>query len=138
MGLTKGHTNNPAGRPKGTPNKAGAELRERVTAFVADRWGQFESDFDQLEPKERMQFIEKLMAYTMPKLQAVAVDYIGGNEDQAVTIFRLPDNGRTPDFRSMTDEELNLFIGDRSFDPSKMTDEELRAAIVAEGDEDED
>lgn len=128
--MSKGRTNNPAGRPPGTPNKAGAELRERVMAFVADRWEQVESDYTQLEPKERLQFLEKLMAYSLPKLQAVAVDIHGAatsvvwNETKnyeganPVTIFRIPDNGRSFDPRTMTDEELN--------------------AIIAEGDEDED
>lgn len=124
--MSKGHTNNPAGRPKGTPNKVGAELRERISNFVSERWPQFEEDFDDLEPKERMLFLEKLMAYTLPKLQAVAVDHQGAahslvwNEIKTyegspptITIFKLPDNGR-------------------SFDPSKMTDEELRAALAEE------
>ena len=105
--MSKGKTNNPAGRPKGTPNRIGAELRERVIAFVEERWEQLERDFDDLEPRERMMFIEKLMAYTLPKLQAVAVDYREHNQPEAVTVFRIPDNGR-------------------SFDPGRMTDEELR------------
>lgn len=123
MGLSKGKTNNPAGRPKGTPNKVGAELRERVIAFVEERWEQVERDFDDLAPRERMIFIEKLMAYTLPKLQAVAVDHRGAanslvwNEIKSyegvkpITVFQIPDNGR-------------------SFDPSKMTDEELRAIVA--------
>ena len=104
-------TNNPAGRPKGTPNRVGVELRARVTAFVADRWEQLERDFDDLEPRERMMFLEKLMAYTLPKLQAVAVDHREQGNPEAVTVFQIPDNGR-------------------SFDPSKMTDDELRRHIA--------
>lgn len=110
MGLEKGKTNNPAGRPPGTPNKAGAELRERVTAFVADRWDQLESDFDDLTPRERMIFIEKLMAYTLPKLQAVAVDYREQDKPEAVTVFRIPDNGRVPDYSKMPTEELRAIL----------------------------
>ena len=135
MGLTKGRTNNPAGRPPGTPNKAGAELRERVTAFVADRWEQLERDFDDLEPRERLMFLEKLMAYTLPKLQAVAVDYREHDKPEAVTVFRIPDNGRSFDPSKMTDEELRAILArseSRVPDYSKMNDDELDAIIAAE------
>lgn len=135
MGLEKGRTNNPAGRPPGIPNKAGAELRERVTAFVADRWDQLERDFDDLEPRERMMFIEKLMAYTLPKLQAVAVDHREQGNLEAVTVFRIPDNGRVPDYSKMPTEELRAILArskSRVPDYSKMTDDELDAIIAAE------
>lgn len=113
MGLAKGHTNNPAGRPKGTPNKVGAELRERVTAFVDQYWEQMEADFEQLEPKERIQFFEKILGYTLPKLQSIKQKITQENEPPTITIFQIPDNGR-------------------GFDPSRMTDEELRAIVAAE------
>ncbi len=71
MGLPKGTTNNPAGRPKGSTNKAGAELRERITTFVEERWEQIQEDFEYLEPKERLQFFEKLLVYALPKLQNI-------------------------------------------------------------------
>jgi hypothetical protein len=71
MGLPKGVTNNPAGRPKGSTNKTGTELRERITSFIEDRWEQVEADFDALEPKDRLQFFEKLLTYALPKLQSV-------------------------------------------------------------------
>ena len=110
MGLSQGKTNNPAGRPKGTPNRIGAELRERVIAFVENRWDQLESDFDEVTPRERLIFIEKLMAYTLPKLQAVAVDYREHDKPEAVTVFRIPDNGRVPDYSKMPTEELRAIL----------------------------
>jgi hypothetical protein len=71
MGLPKGSTNNPGGRPKGSVNKVGAELRERITAFIEDRWETLEEDFELLDPKDRLHFLEKLLAYALPKLQTV-------------------------------------------------------------------
>ena len=67
----KGKTNNPSGRPKGTPNKVTIDLRTRIADFLADRWDTIESDFDQLEPKDRLQFFEKLLQYSLPKAQPV-------------------------------------------------------------------
>ncbi|MEI7587159.1 hypothetical protein [Runella sp.] len=72
--MEKGKTNNPHGRPKGTPNKTTADIRNRVKDFVNAKWETMEADFNQLEPKERLAFFEKLLQYTLPKLQLVGVD----------------------------------------------------------------
>ncbi len=62
------------GREKGTPNKLTNELRERVTNFLNSNWSLVESDFQKLEPKERLVFYEKLMSYGLPKLQSVGLE----------------------------------------------------------------
>lgn len=67
----KGKTNNPNGRPKGRKNKATLDLRQRINNFVIDKWDSIEADFEALEPKERLQFFEKLLQYSLPKLQSV-------------------------------------------------------------------
>lgn len=69
-GLKKGQTNNPDGRPKGSPNKVTKKLRERISDFLEENWEKIEKDFDQLEPKERVSLFEKLLQYTVPKLQS--------------------------------------------------------------------
>ena len=69
MGLHKGQTNNTAGRPKGIPNKVTASLRERINDFLSDNWKNLQSDFEKLEPKDRLQFYEKLLQYGLPRLQ---------------------------------------------------------------------
>lgn len=74
MGLPKGKTNNPAGRPEGSKNKNSKEMREMVTAFVCEQWDKVVNDFDSLEPKERLQFFEKMLQYSLPKLSAQTLD----------------------------------------------------------------
>ncbi len=84
MGLRKGQTNNPSGRPKGTPNKITANLRSRINDFLTDNWGNLQNDFDKLEPKERLQFYEKLLQYGLPRLQntQLSTDFEKLSEEQ--------------------------------------------------------
>ena len=69
--MKKGQTNNPAGRPKGKPNKVTAELREWVQKLIDDNRKQLETDLMKLDPKDRWQVIEKLMSYVVPKMSTV-------------------------------------------------------------------
>ncbi|GAB6395248.1 MAG: hypothetical protein MdMp024_1571 [Bacteroidales bacterium] len=67
MGYIKGQTGNPNGRPKGSPNKVTAELREWITGLIAGNREQFDSDWQALEPYQRLVLLEKLLAYVLPK-----------------------------------------------------------------------
>lgn len=87
--LKKGETANPNGRPKGTPNKVTTDLRQSITDFLNENWEQVKQDFEQLTPKDRLMFIEKLLKYSVPALQATSLDI---------------------DFNKMTDEQLDLII----------------------------
>jgi uncharacterized protein (UPF0305 family) len=71
MAQRKGKTGNPAGRPKGTPNKATSEMKGWIAGLINKNRRQLEKDLKALEPRERWQVIEKLMAYTVPKMQSV-------------------------------------------------------------------
>lgn len=73
-GLKPGQTNNPKGRPKGTANKVTSNLREAVNAFLDKNWSTIERDLKKLEPKDRLAFIEKMLSYSLPKLQSTTIE----------------------------------------------------------------
>lgn len=64
----KGQTNNPNGRPKGTPNKITATIRNWIVELINNNRDLIENDFLQLEPKDRLMMLEKLLPYIMPKV----------------------------------------------------------------------
>lgn len=76
MAQKKGQTGNPNGRPKGTPNKSSKELREAINNLVSNNIDTLQSDIDNLEPKDRLAFIEKLFKYVIPpsKEEPIQVD----------------------------------------------------------------
>lgn len=65
------------GRVKGTPNKVTYSLKEWITSLIDKQRTQIEKDLQDLEPKERLQMIEKLMQYVIPKqaAQQVKLDF---------------------------------------------------------------
>lgn len=62
------------GRSKGTPNKSTAELREWVQKLVQSNMAQVKRDLKELEPKERLDVIERLMRYVLPRQQAIMAE----------------------------------------------------------------
>lgn len=79
------------GRAAGTPNKVSGTLKEWITSLIDKNRNQIEKDLQELEPKERLQMIEKLMQYVIPK--------------QAAQQVKL-------DFDSLTDEQLQQLVND--------------------------
>jgi hypothetical protein len=58
-------------KPKGAQHRTSAALRTRINTFLSDNWERIVEDFEQLEPKERLIFYERLMQYGLPKLQSI-------------------------------------------------------------------
>jgi len=69
MGLHKGQTGNPNGRPKGSPNKVTAELRELITAFVKDNCQEFLERFNRLDDAAFCTTYLKCAQLLLPKPQ---------------------------------------------------------------------
>lgn len=67
MAQQKGHTGNPNGRPKGVPNKTTTTVRRWIVNLIQNNMEQFETDLLMMEPKERLDFISKLLPYILPK-----------------------------------------------------------------------
>lgn len=88
MGRRKG-TEKTGGRVAGTPNKVTGTVKEWITGLIDKNRAQVEKDLKMLEPKERLQVLEKLMQYVVPKQAAVSAKV---------------------DFDSLTDAQLDEFI----------------------------
>ncbi len=67
MGLPKGKTNNPDGRPAGSKNKCTAELRNLITEFLNDNFEQVKQDFQDMQPQDRLHFYTKLLQFALPR-----------------------------------------------------------------------
>ena len=63
------------GRQKGTPNKNTQPLRDWFLSLIDENRTQIKKDLQTLEPKERLQWIEKILPYVLPKVvNAVEVE----------------------------------------------------------------
>ena len=67
MAPKKGTTNNPNGRPKGSPNKVSQDYRAAVDKLFNDHWPTLKTDIPKLSSKDRVAFFEKMLSYVMPK-----------------------------------------------------------------------
>lgn len=85
-GPGKGNTNNPAGKPKGTPNRTTKEAREM---FVAIIHGQIDYVDEALErvrtesPSKYLDIMSKLYTYVMPRMVDVT------SEGEAITKIKV-------------------------------------------------
>ena len=59
------------GRQKGSLNKNTRETRELISQLTKDNFEKFQDDLNQLEPKERLEILVKLLPYSIPKLQNI-------------------------------------------------------------------
>lgn len=62
------------GREPGTPNRITGDLRLKIQSILNDNIDRVQDDLNDLEPKDRLQVIEKLLSYVLPKLQAQSID----------------------------------------------------------------
>ena len=67
MPFKKGQSGNPIGRKLGASNIVTRELRERVKELVESRFDDLARNLDQLEPKEQIVVLIKLMEFVLPK-----------------------------------------------------------------------
>jgi hypothetical protein len=56
------------GRTIGTPNRVTSDLRTSINDFLGDNIDTLQENFDKLEPKDKIYFIEKLLKYSIPRM----------------------------------------------------------------------
>lgn len=74
------------GRKRGTPNKVTKEVRKRIAAIVARNARNIQSDLDALEPRDRLQILEKLMQYVIPKQSALKAEISDLTDDELTSV----------------------------------------------------
>lgn len=86
------------GRKKGTPNVTTVMNRKVIANLLTDyqNSGLMDEDFKSLEPRDRLLIAEKMMQYTMPKMQATSID-IQENGSGKTIEERLAELSRDPD-----------------------------------------
>ncbi|MBP5421905.1 MAG: hypothetical protein J6Y78_05620 [Paludibacteraceae bacterium] len=83
--MEKGQTNNPNGRPKGTPNKITQDMRGFLRDVIDKNRKQMVRDLAVLEPKDRLIILEKLMQYVIPKQSQTKIEEtLNGLTDEQV------------------------------------------------------
>lgn len=65
---------NANGRPKGSLNKTTQQTKKIIEKLVASELKNIDSLLEQLEPKERVDAIIKLLAYVIPKNSHIEID----------------------------------------------------------------
>lgn len=83
----KGHTNNPNGRPKGTPNKVTKDIRRFILNLLETNQAAVKRDLKAVEPKDRLLFYEKLLQYAIPKAQTIKMEIEEMTESQIDNII---------------------------------------------------
>lgn len=63
----KGTVNNPNGRPKGKPNVSTDKLRTLLHEFIDNNMESLQENYDKLEPKDRLNFINSLLRHVLPQ-----------------------------------------------------------------------
>lgn len=74
------------GRKKGTPNKLGFGLREKIINGIEKYWdeGEFTELFKELTPMEKLNILTKLLNIALPKVQAVSLEMENEAKEQSL------------------------------------------------------
>ncbi|SDX19314.1 hypothetical protein [Aequorivita viscosa] len=85
------------GRTKGTPNKTTQEMRDFMRDFLSRKFEKLDEVFDQLEPKEKINALLKMLPYLVPKQMQMDLTATQKQEQKQ-------------DLSKLTDAELHTLI----------------------------
>ncbi|TXE10503.1 hypothetical protein ES711_00925 [Gelidibacter salicanalis] len=93
----KGQSGNPKGRPKGKSNKTTQEIKDLMQSFLESKIDELDEVYDQLEPKDKINAMIKMLPYLVPK--QLQMD-LNATHTQNVKY----------DFSQLSDDELHKFL----------------------------
>ena len=85
------------GRKAGTPNKSSQEVREFMQSFLSEKFENLDEIYNQLEPKDKINAIIKMLPYIVPK--QMQMDLTANHKTKP-----------TLDYSKLSDEELHFII----------------------------
>ncbi len=72
------------GRQKGTPNKVTKDLRLLLKDLVTNEIAKAEENLAMAEPKERLDFLLKLLPYILPRYESVSYTEEANNDSKKI------------------------------------------------------
>jgi len=90
MGFKKGQSGNPAGKPKGTLNKATRDVREAIARFAegnAEQFAEWIVKVAETDPAKAADLYLKAIEYHIPKLARSEVTGPGGGPVEGKVVF---------------------------------------------------
>lgn len=87
MGLHKGQTNNPNGRPPGKPNKATAAMKDWIVALIEENKDLIRADLKHMDSEARVKAVFSLLNFITPKQQSISIEEQTKIEEDALLAF---------------------------------------------------
>lgn len=94
VGLPKGRTNNPNGRPKGSKDKATSRAREAIANFVDNRANQIDGWLEEIYKehgaKDALEAFYKFVEFHVPKQARTEIGNFEDEELKVINTLHLP------------------------------------------------
>jgi hypothetical protein len=87
MGLHKGQTNNPKGRPAGKQNKLTTQTKDWIAQLIDSNKKQIEKDLKGMDAETRVKALFSLLNYIVPKQQSISIEEQAKIEEEALIKF---------------------------------------------------
>lgn len=87
MGLHKGQTNNPNGRPAGKQNKLTTQTKDWIAQLIDRNKKQIEKDLKGMDAETRVKALFSLLNYIVPKQSTISIEEQAKIEEEALIKF---------------------------------------------------
>lgn len=85
---SKHKSNNPSGRPAGSPNRTTREMRELLKKIIDAEMDVVQENLAKLNPDKRIDFLVKILPYCLPKINPVDPEQQPDNANNSQNTIR--------------------------------------------------